>query len=185
MEEERLIKQLQAEDSSAYHELVKLYQDKIINTCFGFVHNIEEAEDLAQEVFIQVFNSIKNFRGESKLGTWIYRIAINKSLNKIRSRRSAIIIAIDSLFESEKKAETGPSESPYKTLENKERAEILHKSIRILPENQKSAFVLSKYQGLKNKQIADIMNLSLSAVEALLNRAKKNLQKSLVRYYRS
>jgi len=185
MKEEDLIKLLQLDDNSAYDELVKTYQDKIINTCYGFVHNIEEAEDLAQEVFIQVFKSINSFREEAKLSTWLYRIAVNKSLNKLRSKRFGLLLALDSLFESDLHINSDIIDSPFKSLEDKERAEVLHASIDKLPENQKTAFVLSKYRGLKNKQIAEVMKLSISAVEALLNRSKKKLQESLLFYYRS
>ena len=184
MDEASFIKRLQVGEESAFKTLVDDNQQMVVNTCFGFLHNYEEAEDTAQEVFIQVYNRISTFRGDSKLTTWIYRIAVNKSLNKLRSRKSTFLVALDSVFGSEYNHEKQASDDPYKSLENQERAKIMHNAIDKLPENQKTAFILSKYQGQPNKKIAEVMNQTLSSVEALLNRAKKNLQKYLIGYYR-
>jgi RNA polymerase sigma factor (sigma-70 family) len=184
MDNNKLVERLQLREERAFRELVENYQSMIVNTCFGYLHNIEEAEDVAQEVFMQVFKSIDSFRGDAKLSTWLYRIAINRSLNKIRSRKSKFFVALDSLFESEHNVKSSYSITPYDSLENQERAKILHTAIDKLPNNQKTAFILSKYKGLPNKKISEIMAATLSAVEALLNRAKKNLQKSLVDYYK-
>lgn len=181
MDEQRLLKSLQQKDEAAFRELVTTYQEMIVSTCFGFLHNQEEAEDVAQEVFIQVFRNVGSFRGEAKLTTWMYRIAVNRSLNKLRSAKSKFLVSLDTVFESGRQTAT---ESPFHSLENKERAEFLQQAIDKLPENQRTAFVLSKYEGLANKNIAEVMEMSLSAIEALLNRAKKNLQKLLVEYYR-
>ena len=185
MDDAGLVKRLQGREERAFNELVESYQNMIINTCYGFLHNTEEAEDVAQEVFIQVFKSIGSFRGDAKLSTWLYRIAVNRSLNKIRSRRSKFFVAIDSLFESEHTHKSSYSVTPHDSLENQERAKVLHDAIDKLPDNQKTAFVLSKYKGLPNKKISEIMSATLSSVEALLNRAKKNLQKNLIDYYKT
>jgi len=180
-----LLKRLQLREERAFKELVESYQDMLINTCYGFLHNTEEAEDVAQEVFIQVYKSIASFRGDSKLSTWIYRIAVNRSLNKIRARKSRFFVAIDSLFELDQFPNSSHAPSPHESLENQERANQLHAAINKLPVKQKTAFVLSKYKGLPNKEISEVMTTTLSSVEALLNRAKRNLQKSLVGYYKN
>jgi len=184
MVDANLIRRLQLQEEGAFKELVEEYQNLIFNTCFGFLHNIEEAEDVAQEVFIQVFKSISKFRGDSKLSTWIYRIAVNRSLNKIRSRKSKFLVALDSVFEANKNPGTSFPKTPYDSLENKERAQVLHLAIDKLPVNQKKVFILSKYRGLPNKKIAEVLNVSLSSVEALMNRSKKNLRASLANYYK-
>ena len=184
MDDAELVKRLQLHEESAFRELVESHQNMIVNTCFGFLHNTEEAEDVAQEVFIQVFKSINSFRGDAKLSTWLYRIAVNRSLNKIRSRKSKFFLSLDTVFESERSPGGSYTNTPHDSLENQERAKVLHEAIDKLPNNQKTAFVLSKYKGLPNKQITEIMSTTLSSVEALLNRAKKNLQKSLLDYYK-
>ncbi len=185
MDESKLIQELQLGNEKAFMHLVSNYQKMVVGTCLGFVHNQEEAEDIAQEVFVQVFKKIKDFRGQSKISTWLYRIAVNRSLNKLRSSKSQLLIALDSWLEGSTTSYPAGSRTPQDELENKERAEILHKSIDNLPKNQGTAFVLSKYQGLSNKEVATVMETSLPAVEALLNRAKRNLQSQLVDYYKN
>jgi len=183
MDDADLIKRLQLRQEGAYRELVEQYQAMLFNTCFGFLHNTEEAEDVAQEVFIKVFKVIDTFRGEAKLSTWLYRIALNMSLNKIRARKSKLFVALDSIFDGSYKMEPH-SFTPYDSLENKEKANVLHKALDKLPGNQKIAFVLSKYRGLPYIEIAEVMGVTVSSVEALLHRAKKNLQKDLIKYYK-
>jgi RNA polymerase sigma-70 factor (ECF subfamily) len=185
MDESKLIQELQSGNERAFLELVTRYQKMVVGTCIGFVHNQEEAEDIAQEVFIQVFKKVGAFKGQSKISTWLYRIAVNRSLNRLRSTKAQLLMTLDGWIEGSSTSYRAGSRTPQEELENKERAELLHKSIDALATNQRTAFILSKYQGLPNKQIAEVMSTSLSAVEALLNRAKKNLQTSLVGYYRN
>ena len=185
MSDKTLIEALKRGDEDAFRTLVEGHEKMVINTCYGFTHKYDEAEDLAQEVFIQVFKSVHTFREDAKISTWLYRIAVNKCLNHIRSnkRRSIIDKFGDLLFsESEFEPQSSIQNQPDKILENKENAERLHKAIAQLPENQQIAFTLSKFKGLPNKQIADVMKTSLSSVEALMNRAKKNMQKNLISY---
>lgn len=182
MSDNELVEALKTGSEKAFHTLVMDYQDMIVTTCYGFLHNQEDAEDVAQEVFIQVFRSIEKFRGDSKLSTWLYRIAVNRSLNKIRARKSQFFMALDQVFEM---GQDKGDPTPFDDVINQERATVLHNAIDKLPENQKTAFVLSKFDGLANKKIAEVMETTLSSVEALLNRAKKNLQKHLLSYYKN
>ncbi|MCD4771992.1 MAG: RNA polymerase sigma factor, partial [Bacteroidales bacterium] len=181
----RLIKQ----DETAFREFVEKHQQLVINTCNGFVHNSDDANDIAQEVFIEIFKSLNSFRKESKLSTWLYRIAVNKSLNFIRkNKKHSILRSIDSYFNTndgdEKKMEIPDNNLQYNEtgLENQERSVILHKAIDSLPKNQKIAFTLNKYDDVHYNEIAEIMDLSLSAVESLIHRAKLGLQKKLLSY---
>lgn len=187
MNERELIPLLQAGDEEAFKILVNTYKQMVFTTCFGFVHNSESAEDLTQEVFIQVYKSITRFRSDSLLSTWIYRIAINKSLNATRKVKRNIFLRIDEWFSDESKTDIPDSSAntPSALLENNERIKHLSQAVSKLSTNQMKAFILSKYQGLSNKEVANIMASSVSAVEALLNRAKKNLQKRLIEYYRN
>ena len=188
MDDTTLIKKLKQGDEQAFREVVNLYEGMVINTCYGFVHQYEEAEDIAQDVFVQVYKSIGKFRSDAKLSTWIYRISVNQSLNYLRkkNKRSIIERAEDYLFDYgiETVAESANNQ-PQAILENKERAQQLHSAIDSLPENQKIAFTLSKYRGESNKKIAEIMKISVSAVEALLNRAKTKLRIKLLDYYKN
>ncbi|MEI8112406.1 MAG: sigma-70 family RNA polymerase sigma factor, partial [Bacteroidia bacterium] len=87
MENVNLLLQLRAGNQAAYNELVLLYSNKVMNTCYRFLLNKVDAEDVSQEVFIEVFQSIQSFRGDSKLSTWIYQIAVSKSLDEIKKRK--------------------------------------------------------------------------------------------------
>lgn len=190
MQETELVRQLQLGDDRAFRELVEKYKDRIYNTCLGFLKNPEDAEDMAQEVFIQVFESIDDFRKDSALSTWIYRLAVNKSLELIRKRKRQ---KRRGFFKALMNSEEEPDEirgdvffpHPGVALENKERAEILMKAITTLTEQQQTAYTLHKIEKLSYKEVARIMELSLSAVESLMHRAKKNLQNELYSYYKN
>jgi RNA polymerase sigma factor, sigma-70 family len=188
MNDQEIIGRLQAGNEEAYKEIVEKYQRYVLNTCYRFVNSEETAEDLTQEVFIQIFFSIREFRGESKLSTWIYRIAVTKSLDHIKkSRRKKRFAVLKRLFGEDEMEEQIPSSddaNPEKEFDDKERLKILNVALDSLPENQRIAFTLSKYDELSYKEIADILGTTISAVESLIHRAKNNLQKKLYNYYK-
>ncbi len=189
MSEAELINGLRDGNETAFRKLVDNYRQMVVGTCFGILHNIDDAEDVAQEVFIEVFRSVKKFRGDSKLTTWLYRIAVNRSLNFIRdNKRYRRSRPVDDLAGEGKDISqrfiSAETENPEYSLENRQRAVILHNAVDALPKNQRIVFVLSKYEDLSNREIAEVMNLSVSSVESLMYRAKKNLQKKLLKYYR-
>jgi len=192
MEDIQIIENILNGGSTGFKTLVDKYQLLVVNTCYGFVHNREDAEDIAQEVFIEVHRSINKFRKESKISTWLYRISVNKSLNFIRdNKKNTWFQSLDILFGSEKSLgkviELSDSKSniPDRIIENKETANYINEAIDSLPKNQKVAFTLHKYEDLSYKEIADVMELSLSSVESLLFRAKKNLQEKLIKQYKN
>ena len=182
MNELELIQRLRAGDELAFKSLVDTYQDMVFNTALGIVQNSEDAEDVAQEVFIQVYRSIDQFKGDAKLSTWMYRITTTKALDHIRSRKRKKRFAfITSLFgtNDELLHEPVDFQHPGVSLDRKEQAALLFKMIDKLPENQKIAFNLHKTEELSYQEIADVMQVSVSAVESLLFRARQNLRKLL------
>ena len=188
MSETEIIDKLKQGNETAFRELVENYRNMIVNTCFGLLHNAEDAEDVAQDVFIEVFRSVENFRADSKISTWLYRIAVNRSLNFIRdNKKRKWFQSFDDVLSSKKEAlsqlVSNHSDNPEFDLENSQRALLLHEAIDSLPENQRVAFTLNKYEDLAYKEIAEVMNLSVSSVESLIHRAKKNLQKKLYNCY--
>ncbi len=187
IDDNELIVQINEGDTEAFRELVEKHQDIVVNTCFQFIHNKEDAEDVAQEVFIEVYQSIAGFRKDAKLSTWIYRIAVNKSLDHIRKKkrkkRFAQLVFLDSSEDDSEVFEVPALDNPQKELEDSERKKILDYAVNQLPKNQKIAITLSKYEKLSNKEIATILDTSVSAVEALIHRAKTNLHKKLNRYF--
>lgn len=185
-DERELIALLKKKDREAFKTIVKTWQDMVYNTALGLLQNAEDAEDTAQEVFMQVYESIDSFKEESKFSTWLYRITVSKSLDHIRKKKRKKRFAfIQSLYGKNDELMTDPPNffHPGVSLENKESAVVLFKAIEKLSPNQKQAFVLNKIEGLSYNEIGEIMKLTDSAVDALLQRAKKNLQISLKNYY--
>lgn len=186
MTEQVRIEELKTGNEAAFRNLVEEFQKRVYNTCVGLLQNMEDAEDVTQEVFVSVFQSIHGFKGESRLSTWIYRIAVTKSLEftraKNRKKRFAFVHSIFS-DEGEIKIDTPHFYHPGVQLENKERAAVLFAAIDLLAENQKTAFVLHKLEDLSYQEIAEVMNVTVSSVESLMFRAKQNLQKKLGSYY--
>lgn len=173
----------------AFEELVNRYQPLVTRTCLGFVNRYADAEDITQEVFIEVYQSLKNFRKESKLSTWLYRIAVNKSLNFIRKQKlHNNLRSIENFFTAgnSSKSESIEIASPKSAdadwnIEQEEDKQMLKRAINSLAENQRIAFVLSKYHDLSYKEIAEVMSTTLSSVESLLFRARQNLQSKLLK----
>lgn len=185
--DKELVLQLKSGSAAAFRTLVETHQERVINTCYRFLLSREDAEDVAQEVFLEVYKSIRDFREEAKLSTWIYRIAVTRSLDLIRKRkRKKRMSFLKSSLGLEEVAEKIPAShggSPDSKLENRERQQVLQNALNSLADNQRTAFVLSKYEEYSYQEIADIMGTSLSAVESLIHRAKKSLQKKLANYY--
>ena len=183
---EELIRKLKQGDQLGFVAVMDQYQHMVYNTAVGIVQNEEDADDITQEVFEQVYLSISSFKGESKLSTWLYRITISKALDhekkKKRKKRFGIVKSLFGNSDSEKYT---PIEfyHPGVQLEQKERAAELFAALKKLPDNQRVAFTLHKLEGQSHQEIAEIMNKSLYAVEALMGRAKANLKSLLHNYY--
>lgn len=187
MEEKQLLQGLQSRQESAFKYLVDTYQTKVYNTVLAIVQNSEEAEDVAQEVFMEVYESIEKFRGDAKVSSWVYRIATTKALEAYRKRKTQKRWGgfLSSLFGENEEVIHHPADfvHPGVVLENKERSTILFKAISKLADNQKIAFTLHHVEGLSYQEITEVMQLSLSSVESLLFRAKSNLRTLLKEYY--
>jgi RNA polymerase sigma-70 factor (ECF subfamily) len=179
------IEALKKGSQSAFNSLIATFSQKVYNLSLGILQNEEDAEDVTQEIFTTVFLSINQFKGDSKLSTWIYRISVNKCQEflrkKTRKKRFGFIIPID---KTESTIQISSNfMHPGLELENQERGAILFAAINALPENQKTAFTLFNLESIPYEEIAQIMNTSLSAVESLIFRARQNLKKSLSDYY--
>jgi RNA polymerase sigma-70 factor (ECF subfamily) len=187
MTEPELIEGILRRDRNAFQHLVNRYQRQVIKTACYFVGNMQDAEDLSQEVFIDILHSIGSFKGTSSLTTWIYRLTVNKSLNHVKKqKRREIIIRLESMFwpshDSQTHKEMEPSAS-QDMIDRRENRELLQAALNRLPENQRIAFVLHKYEEQTYRQITEIMKIGLPAVESLIHRAKLNLQKHLIHQF--
>jgi RNA polymerase sigma-70 factor (ECF subfamily) len=180
-----IIVQLQQGDQQAFKKLLDEWQDLVYNTVVGIVQDENDADEITQDVFIQVHQSIPSFKGESSLSTWLYKIAVNKSLDHLkRHKRKKRFAFIQGLFETGSGIK-GMTEfnHPGVELENKEKAGFLFKAMQQLPEKQRVAFILHKLEAQTNREVAAILDLSIQATESLLARAKINLRKILKAYY--
>jgi RNA polymerase sigma-70 factor (ECF subfamily) len=189
--EKDFTEKLKAGDERSFREFYDLHNVKVYNTALGFLVNENDAEDITQEVFVQVFKSIKYFEGKSSLSTWVYRITVTKSLDLLRSRKAKKRFAfIKNVFE---KSEDGGREDkdevfinpehPGVLEENRELSVILFREIDKLPENQRIAFVLNKTEQLSYQEVSEVMGISLSSAESLIFRAKSNLKKRLEKFF--
>ncbi|WP_426429872.1 RNA polymerase sigma factor [Winogradskyella sp. HB-48] len=190
MKEEEIIEQLKERNTAVFSQFIDAYQQKVFGTCISFVPNKEDAEDLVQEVFLEVYNSISTFKGNSKLSTWIYKITTNKCLEFIRKKntkkRTGFLKPLfGEEFSIDKTNYFTEFNHPGFLLENKELNETLFKAINGLPESQSTVFTLHKIDGKSYQEIADITDKSVSSVESLMFRAKKNLQEVLYNYYKN
>jgi RNA polymerase sigma factor (sigma-70 family) len=179
---EDLLRRINEGDATAFRQFYELFKDRVYNTCLSYLQNEEEAEEALQDVFVEIHNSAAKFRGQSSASTWVYRIAINKCIDRIRYKnRQKRFAFMSSLFSNTGDLLHDPAsfEHPGILAENKEKSKLLFGAIRQLPENQQTAFILKHVEGLKQKEIEDIMNISGKAVESLLQRAKVNLRKTL------
>ncbi len=187
MQETDLIQGLQTGHERAFEQLVMLHKNRLYNTVLGFLQNEAEAEDAVQEVFIKAFQNIKNFKGEAAISTWLYRIAVTHSLDVLRKKkRQKRGGFLTSLFSKKQEEWNVPDfHHPGIAAEKKEASAILFKAINQLPEAQQTAFILQKIESLGQTEIAEVMKISVGAVESLLQRAKAALRKLLEDYYQT
>jgi len=186
LNEWELIEQLKQGDQSAFKFIVDTWKDMVYNTALSIVQQEEDAEDVTQEVFVQVYQSIEGFKRESKFSTWLYRITLSKAMDhERRKKRKKRFAFVKSLFGEGSEVVVDPPDfnHPGVSLDNKEKAAILFKAMESLPDNQRMAFVLNKVEGLSYQEISEVMETTVSAIESLLHRAKTNLRKELKTFY--
>lgn len=164
-------------------EIYNTFSKQVFNLALQYVQNIEDAEEITQDVFVSIHKSLDSFQYQSKHSTWIYRITINKSLDFIKAKKTKKRFAyITSLFHKDEvtlKHDKTNFNHPGIILEDKEALEKVFQLINELPDNQKTAIILSRIESKSQKEIAEIMQLTVKAVESLLQRAKNNLTKNL------
>jgi len=181
LDEKELIERLRQGDESAFRWLVNNYRNRVYHTVLNLLQNNKEAEDAAQETFIQVYQSIHSFREDASLTTWICKIASRKAIDKLRRKNTRE--KWTNWWGKENKQEE-VFEHPGILTENKEKASILFKAISSLPEKQRIAFTLIKVQGLSYEEACEILQQNIKAVESLIGRARSNLQKLLADHYK-
>jgi RNA polymerase sigma-70 factor (ECF subfamily) len=171
-------------DELAFEILVRRHQTSVLNLVYRYVGDRTKAKDLAQEVFIRVWRAANRYEPKAKFTTWIYRITANLCLNELKSIKGKKLVQLEAEEESRQNTnfETHPnaSRSPEDLLLAEERSRQVSEALQSLPESQRMALILKRYDNLSYDEIAKIMECSISAVESLLVRAKRNLQEKLI-----
>lgn len=184
MDKPEIIKGLIKGDQAVFTEVVNEWQHMIFNTAVSIVQNNEDAEDITQDVFVTLYEKITDFREESALSTWLYRITVRKALDhEKKKKRLKYGGFLKRIFSVEDKEVPVNFDHPGVLLDNKEKASVLFMALKKLPEKQRVAFTLHKMEGLNHRQIANVMNVSVVSVESLQLRAKNGLKKILKEYY--
>lgn len=167
-----LIEMVKAGDADAFEKLLKRYQQPVLSTVYRYTGDAAAAEDLAQEVFIKVWEKARSFKGRSKFSTWLYRITVNHCLNYQAKRKLRWTEQLDERM-------TDPGKGAEERFEADRTAGIVRQAVGELPDRQRIALILSRFEENSYAEIAEIMKVSLSSVESLIFRAKSNLKKKL------
>jgi RNA polymerase sigma-70 factor (ECF subfamily) len=184
----RLMLRVREDDPVAFGELVELYQHRLVTVMHHLIGNKEEAEDLAQEVFLRVFRVRKKYRPRAKFSTWLFTIANNLAFNTLRSRQRKPVVRLNT-------RDSGPlgprpaehlvhdrGGAPGQRMQQEELAAIIHEALDGLNERQRMAVVLNKFEDMNYAEIAAVMDLTTKAVKSLLSRARENLRIALKSY---
>ncbi len=182
--EEEIIRRIREGNIDAYKILVDRYADEIASLCFRYLNDATAAEDATQDVFLKAYQALEHWEPRAKFKTWLYRIAINHCINIIRRKNLVPFIPLDANPRENPGNPGGPQHaSGLPTAESKaierERQRLIYRTILELPENHRQVIILYYYQNLSYKEMAEILNVSISSIESRLFRAKKNLAKKL------
>ena len=177
-----LLAQLQQRSEAAFRTLVERYQDRIYKTAFSLLRSPEEAEDVTQEVFVEVYQTVEAFRGEAALSTWLYRLATSQALQHRRRARAKKRFAFFTAllgFNNQVLHEPPDQGHPLALLEGEQQVQVLVAAIGRLPAQQQVAFTLRHEQELSYEEIAAVLGTTIPAVESLLFRARQTLRQHL------
>jgi RNA polymerase sigma-70 factor (ECF subfamily) len=172
-DDQTLVAACLAGDNAAFAEIVERHRRTVYQVCFRFANNHEDASDLAQETFVRAWKGLRNFKGQAALSTWLYRIAVNVSLNRLGTEKLDLeSIKPDRLLDTNTPA-------PGDNLLQQERARAVRRAVNALPEKQRATLILRAYHDLSHREIADILGSSVGAVKANFFHALANLKKIL------
>ena len=187
--EEALVREFPGGDLEASDTLAEIYQKKIYGLSFNLTRNQMDAQDVMQEVLLTLFRKIHTFQGKSAFSSWVYRITLNASYMKLRSKKKEPNVSIDELmpsfngagFQQEKIQDW--SENTESLLFTNETSDVINKAIDLLPEKEKVVFLLRDVEGLSTEKAGEILDLTVPAVKSRLHRARLFLRKKLSSYF--
>lgn len=183
------IKSFQEGDRSAFDQIFNKYKTTAVNLAFRFVRDREVAEDIAQEVFIKIYEKKVHFEPKAKFSTWLYRVVVNTSLDVLRKRKF-LLLSVDERIENQKgdykslmeKLADPHATSPLRSLEEDELKMMVQREVEKLPEKLRLPILLSQFESLPHREIALILGISEKAVEKRIYHAKERLRKKLSKY---
>lgn len=168
-----------------FEDVVNVFKDKVVNICYSYVRRVEDAEDIAQEVFIELYRSMSKFKGQSTISTWIFRIASNKSMDYIRSNKRLKRGSNSTSYLEDVeywKVNDADGKNADTDIIDKQRKELFYSALAKLNSKQHEVYVLTQIEGLTHQQVADILKSSVKSVESTVVRARKNLKKILEKH---
>ncbi len=188
-DEHQLVQRVRQGDLTAYDELVRRYQERVYATIYHMIGNHEDANDLAQEAFIKAFQALKSFKGDSSFFTWVYRIAVNKTINFLKQRKNHAHMSLD---DAEFNTEHDPDmvalvshNTPRRDLHLSELQEKLNAALQKLSKDHRLVIVLHDIQGLSHDEISKIMDCNVGTVRSRLFYARQQMQGFLADYLKS
>jgi RNA polymerase sigma-70 factor (ECF subfamily) len=169
-------------DVAAFRALVDRYQNRLVNVLYQVVGDQSEAEDLAQDVFLKVYKAAGRYRAEARFSTWFYRIATNTALNALKAKRRRPTVSLDEMEEQGRSvnALSATPDPPDRVLQRAEVVRAVQRALHQIPERQRMAVILHRFEGLSYQEIAEALRVSIDAVDAMLRRAKASLRDALV-----
>jgi RNA polymerase sigma-70 factor, ECF subfamily len=175
-----IVAQCRNGDRDAFAKLVQKYQSRVLTLATRILDNRSEAEDVAQDIFVKVFQSLHEFRGASRFSTWLYRITVNHCLNYLRrrTRQQQTLVAA----EPEDWMQESPTSNPHRTLEQKERWALVQAKLQVLSPEYRTILLLRDFEGLSYEEIADVLQLESGTVKSRLHRARTELKALLEPY---
>ncbi len=187
--DDRLVKEMKEGKLEAFDQIALLYQRKIYALAFNLTRNQMDAQDVAQEVLLSIFKKIHTFQGKSAFSSWVYRITLNASYMKLRTKKKDQFVSLDDMlpsfnnsgFQQEKLLDW--SDSTDSLLFSNETKEIIEKAVAQLPEKEKVVFLLRDVEGLSTEKVGEVLELSIPAVKSRLHRARLFLRKKLSGYF--
>lgn len=184
--DDALVRLAQGGDTRAFDELVRRYRDKVFRLTFKILRHEDDAAEALQDAFLSAYRGLPKFKSESTFSTWLYRVATNASLMKYRKRRSGHV-SLEQSQSANPEAEgiqiPDWTQHPLQDLLDTETREVMEDSVRRLPEELRTVFVLRDIQGLSNAEVAEILDLTVAAVKSRLHRARIFLRDRLNRHF--
>ncbi len=182
-----LVERAKGGELKAFEELMNKYEEKVYSIAYRMTGNREDAEEILQETFLSVYKSLGRFKGKSRFSTWLYRIAVNASLMRLRkTKKKAETLSLDEPIggdNSHPKREVVDWSTPEDIVERKRLMEVITAAIDSLPETYRAIVLLRDGEGLSNSEVAKILKTSIPAVKSKLHRARMHLREKLSEYF--